>query len=293
MIVGIDLGTTNSLIAIFEDEGPILVPNGAGTFLTPSVVGVDKKGNVLVGAAAKERLVTHPKETVALFKRQMGADKAVKLNGNTYRPEDLSALVLRALVADVEREYGVRPDEAVISVPAYFNDAQRKATKAAAEMAGLVPRRLINEPTAAALAHGLREKSDESQFIVIDLGGGTFDVSVLEMFEGVMEVRASAGDAFLGGEDYTDAVLSYLGKSLDIALKDITAQELSYLRERADMLKQALSTEDKAGIGIVWRETEHRITLDRISFEEMTTFDYREIETSHPTGLIRFLPACC
>ncbi|MCF7533046.1 molecular chaperone HscC [Pseudomonas petrae] len=202
MIVGIDLGTTNSLVAVWKDDASVLVPNALGELLTPSVVGLDDEGRILVGQAARERLHTHPSLTTALFKRHMGSAHQTALGNHVFRPEELSALVLRSLKEDVERAYGETVVEAVISVPAYFSDAQRKATRIAGELAGLKVDKLINEPTAAALAFGLPQHGKECSFLVFDLGGGTFDVSILELFEGVMEVRASAGDNFLGGEDF-------------------------------------------------------------------------------------------
>ncbi|KAG9539819.1 hypothetical protein KCV01_g26168, partial [Aureobasidium melanogenum] len=207
MIVGIDLGTTNSLVAVWKDGGPRLVPNALGAFLTPSCVGVDDDGQILVGEAARERLQTHPQRTASLFKRHMGSTRTSRLADRDYRPEELSALVLRSLKADAEAFLGEAVTEAVITVPAYFSDAQRKATRVAGELAGLKVERLLNEPTAAALAYGLHEGGTETQFLVFDLGGGTFDVSILEMFDGVMEVRASAGDNMLGGEDFANLLV--------------------------------------------------------------------------------------
>jgi len=191
MIVGIDLGTTNSLVAVWRDDAPQLVPNALGSVITPSVVGLDDQGLVLVGQAARERLQTHPQLTAALFKRHMGSAQEIILGKRRFRPEELSALVLRSLKEDVERVFGEPVEEAVISVPAYFSDAQRKATRIAGELAGLKVDKLVNEPTAAALAYGVHQKGQETSFLVFDLGGGTFDVSILELFEGVMEVRAS------------------------------------------------------------------------------------------------------
>ena len=229
-LVGIDLGTTNSLISVFTDDGPQLIKNGAGSYLTPSVVGLSDKGDIIVGEAAKYRLVTHPDKTVARFKRSMGTAKQHRLGKKTYTAEDLSALVLRALKADAEAELGETVDSAIISVPAYFNDIQRKATYAAGKMAGLKVERLINEPTAAALAYGLNTKEDENTFLVIDLGGGTFDVSILEIFDGVMEVRSSAGDAFLGGEDFTTAIETHFLSELKKSRDDIKPKDLGRLR---------------------------------------------------------------
>ena len=200
MIFGIDLGTTNSLIAWLKDGVPTPIANVHGSVLTPSVVSVDTDGGLLVGATARERLVTHPKRSAGSFKRLMGTGQKVTLAGVHYRPEDLSALVLRALKADAEQATGEQVEEVIISVPAYFNDQQRKATRLAGELAGLKVLRLVNEPTAAALFHGIHERDADATFLIIDLGGGTFDVSILERFSGVMEVRATGGDSFLGGE---------------------------------------------------------------------------------------------
>lgn len=192
MIVGIDLGTTNSLISVWDAQGPRLIPNTLGEVLTPSCVSVDEDGTILVGRAARERLQMHPDRTAAVFKRYMGSDKLIRLGQRDFRPEELSALVLRSLKEDAEIALGVPVTEAIITVPAYFSDAQRKATRAAGQLAGLHVERLLNEPTAAALAHGIHLRGAESRFLVFDLGGGTFDVSVLDLFENVMEVRASA-----------------------------------------------------------------------------------------------------
>lgn len=196
MIIGIDLGTTNSLVAAWDGEHARLLPNALGNLLTPSIVGLDDHGQLIAGDIARERLHTHPQLTASLFKRYMGSARETLLGGRVYRAEELSAMLLRSLKADAERALGEPVHEAVISVPAYFSDAQRKATRIAGELAGLKIEKLINEPTAAALAYGLQERN-ETTFLVFDLGGGTFDVSILELFEGVMEVRASAGTTFL------------------------------------------------------------------------------------------------
>ncbi len=217
MIVGIDLGTTHSLIGLWNADGAKLVPNALGELLTPSVVGVSEDGRVIVGRAALEQLPLAPDSTVAAFKRYMGSARETRLGTHRFRPEELSALVLRSLLADVRAQTGQDPTEAVVSVPAYFSDAQRKATRNAAEIAGVRVERLINEPTAAALAYGLQEQRDEAKFLVLDLGGGTFDVSILESFDGVMEVHASAGDNFLGGEDFVDVLVEAVLRDLQIA----------------------------------------------------------------------------
>jgi molecular chaperone HscC len=196
--IGIDLGTTNSLVAVLEDGGPRLLPNALGEVMTPSVVGLADDGkSLLVGRAARARLVRHPDLTAARFKRLMGTEKELRLGRKSYGAVELSAMVRKSLKVDAEAELGEPVTGAVISVPAYFNGRQRQATKDAAEIAGLTVLGLINEPTAAALAAGVHDRNDESTFIVLDLGGGTFDVSIVEMFEGVMEVRASSGDAVI------------------------------------------------------------------------------------------------
>ena len=217
MIIGIDLGTTNSLAAYWQDGRAHIIPNALGDALTPSVVGLDDDGTILVGKAARERLQTHPDKTAALFKRYMGSEKKVTLGDKTFRPEELSSLVLRALKQDAESVLGVTIEEAIITVPAYFSDAQRKATRHAGQLAGLKVERLLNEPTAAALAYGISEAGAEAKFLVFDLGGGTFDVSILELFDGVMEVRASAGDNFLGGEDFVSLLVGHFFKPKRLA----------------------------------------------------------------------------
>jgi molecular chaperone HscC len=269
-LVGIDLGTTNSLISVFTDEGPKLIANGTGSFLTPSVVGLSDKGDVIVGEAAKHRLVTHPDKTVARFKRAMGTAKQHTLGKTQYKAEDLSALVLRSLKADAEKHLGETVDRAIISVPAYFNDIQRKATYAAGKMAGLKVERLINEPTAAALAYGLSAKEDENTFLVIDLGGGTFDVSILEIFDGVMEVRSSAGDAFLGGEDFTTAVEDHFITQLETSREKMKPKDLGRLRDLANKAKVALSEKTDVTVKFLSGKTEKELKLDRAKFEDLT-----------------------
>jgi len=242
VIFGIDLGTSNSLIAWLKDGIPTAIANVHGSVLTPSAVSVDGDGSLLVGATARERLVTHPKRSAASFKRLMGSGQKLTLAGASYRPEDLSALVLRALKADAEQATGEKVEEVIISVPAYFNDQQRKATRLAGELAGLKVLRLVNEPTAAALFHGIHERDTDATFLIIDLGGGTFDVSILERFSGVMEVRATGGDSFLGGDDFTEAMLQLLARKAaldDKALAD--PQRRGALLFAAESAKRALA----------------------------------------------------
>ncbi|MDO1527943.1 molecular chaperone HscC [Fulvimonas sp. R45] len=248
MIVGIDLGTTHSLVGCYDGQGPRLFANPLGSLLTPSVVGIDGDGHMLVGQAARDRMVSHPAQAVAAFKRWMGSARETRLGERLFRPEELSALVLRALLADAEAALGERVHEAVISVPAYFSDAQRKATRAAGELAGIRVERLINEPTAAALAYGLQDRPDGSRFVVIDLGGGTFDVSVLEMFDGVVEVHASAGDNFLGGEDFLDALQAACLADLGIEAAQLPAPQRGQLRRWLEAAKCELSQQPEVHV---------------------------------------------
>lgn len=248
MIVGIDLGTTHSLVGMYGDEGPLLFPNALGDYLTPSVVSVDDDGHIIVGQAARDRMVSHPGASVATFKRWMGTPRETRLGTRNFRPEELSALILRTLVADAEAATGQKVSEAVISVPAYFSDAQRKATRAAGELAGIRVERLINEPTAAALAYGLQEKHDGARFLVFDLGGGTFDVSVLEMFDGVVEVHASAGDNFLGGEDFLDVLETAFCAEQQLAVDALSPQERGQLRRRLELAKRELGAGSEARV---------------------------------------------
>jgi molecular chaperone HscC len=259
MIFGIDLGTTNSLIAYLKEGVPTVIPSVHGSVLTPSVVSMDVDGSLLVGAVARERLVTQPKRSVGSFKRLMGTAQTVTLGGQVFKPEDLSALVLRALKADAQQATGERVEDVVISVPAYFNDQQRKATRVAGELAGLNVRRLVNEPTAAALFHGIAERDGDSKFLIVDLGGGTFDVSILERFMGVMEVRATGGDTFLGGDDFTQTMVHLLANKAGLGERDRdTGPAAAVLRHMAESAKRALCNNPRcevdlqgAGLGLI------------------------------------------
>ena len=243
MILGIDLGTTNSLISYLNNNIAAAIPNAHGQFLTPSVVSIDEDDTVIVGAVARERLFTHPKTTVGSFKRLMGTQQTVSLGKKTFTPEELSALVLRTLKADAETHLGESVQEVIISVPAYFNDAQRKSTRLAGELAGLKVIRLINEPTAAALFHGIQDHEGEAKFLIFDLGGGTFDVSILEKFEGIMEVRATGGDSFLGGDDFTQILVDLFMKKrvTGINAKPLSVNHQAALRFACDNAKRRLS----------------------------------------------------
>lgn len=252
-IVGIDLGTTNSLVGIFADGQPQLIPNAHGSFLTPSIVGILEDGQVIVGAPAKEYRVTHPERCSWAFKRYMGADRKVEIGKKTFTAPELSSLVLRSLKADAEAFLGVPVTDAVITVPAYFNDHQRKATKRAGELAGLKVRRIINEPTAAALTYGFHDRGAEKKLIVIDLGGGTFDVTLMDIFEGTLEIVSTSGESFLGGEDFTDrlvaSVLKTIGQQLEIA-EIKTPLLISRLRQECEVAKCLFKDQPEAYVRV-------------------------------------------
>ena len=235
-LLGIDLGTTNSLIAVWQDGQARLIPNALGDVLTPSVVSLDEDDTILVGKAARARLTTHPDRSAAAFKRFMGSDKQIELGSRQFSPEELSALVLGSLKQDAEAFLGHPVSEAVISVPAYFSDEQRKRTLFAAELAGLSVTRLINEPTAAAMAYGLHEQKFE-RTLIFDLGGGTFDVTVLEYALPLIEVHASTGDNFLGGEDFTAALLQACLKAWQLTPSMVDAQGMASLGDALEQLK--------------------------------------------------------
>lgn len=270
MLVGIDLGTTNSAVALWSNGAPQLVPNALGKELTPSAVSLARGGQAFVGEAALDRMATHPADTVTSFKRMMGTAATVTLAGTTLSPEDLSAMVLRSLADDVEAATGERPSAAVITVPAYFNERQRRATRRAGEIAGLEVRRLINEPTAAALAFGLADRGDREPFLVFDLGGGTFDVSIVEMFDGIVEVRASAGDNRLGGDDFDEVLVRLVEPLLDAgALDRVPAdRRRAMLTLAAERTRRALTTAEEAAFTVVADGTAltARVTAD--AFEE-------------------------
>ena len=274
MILGIDLGTTHSAATVFRDGGAVLIPNAHGDFLTPSAVALDDAGHTLIGLAARERAVSAPASAQLAFKRWMGVDKSLPLIAGSHRKslraEELSALVLQSLKADAEAFLGEPVTEAVITVPAYFNDAQRRATRTAGELAGLKVERLLNEPTAAGLAYGLQERPEHSQFLVFDLGGGTFDVSVLEYFDGVVEVRASAGDTRLGGEDFSRVLAQAFIRRVE-GLTDPERQ--AWLEEGhgwrvAEQAKRDLGEQDLAQLTHTWRGRELAASISRAEFEE-------------------------
>lgn len=238
MIVGIDLGTTNSLVAYYTDDGPKIIPNRFGKPMTPSVVSMDEEGQIYVGESAMERMLLCPDSGASLFKRSMGSNKKFSLGDKSFTAEELSSFVLRFLKEDAENYLGEPVTEAVISVPAYFNDARRRATKRAGELAGLKVERIISEPTAAAIAYGLWQQKEQARFLVFDLGGGTFDVSILELYDTILEVHAVAGDNFLGGEDFT-AVLEkmFYEKFPEIDRFSLSEKVCKHIRKQAESCK--------------------------------------------------------
>ena len=237
MLVGIDLGTTNSLVAVFRNGKPELIPNRLGSFLTPSVVAVDDTDTVLVGEVAKEYGILHPLAVAKVFKRSMGTEKEFQVGPRRMRPEELSGLVLRSLKEDAEAYLGEPVDQAIVSVPAYFNEFQRNATKQAGQLAGLEVLRIINEPTAAALAYGVGSEEKDERCLVFDLGGGTFDVSILDFYHNVMEVHAIAGDNFLGGENFTALLATMFLEQAAIAPEGLDVRTMNRVMKAAEECK--------------------------------------------------------
>lgn len=269
MIIGIDLGTTNSLCAYYSDEGAKIIPNRLGKPLTPSVVSVDEQGIVSVGETAREYGLLHPDRAADVFKRFMGTDKKYSLGDHTYNAEELSAFVLRALREDAETYLNEEITEAVISVPAYFDDKRRKATKRAGELAGLKVERIISEPTAAAIAYGLYEKRANTRFLVFDLGGGTFDVSILELFENILEVRAVAGDNYLGGEDFTDLLVNEFLEKTEISPDTLTMRELGRLHNAAETAKREFSDKDEVSIVFPYQNEDKELRISLKDYEAL------------------------
>jgi molecular chaperone DnaK len=279
-VVGIDLGTTNSVVAVMEGQTPTVIANSEGSRTTPSVVAFTKTGERLVGQLAKRQAVTNPDRTIKSIKRQMGTDFKVKIDGKDYTPQEISAMILQKLVNDASTYLGDRVTRAVITVPAYFNDAQRQATKDAGRIAGLDVLRIINEPTAAALAYGLDKKGNET-ILVWDLGGGTFDVSILEVGDGVFEVKSTNGDTHLGGDDYDDRLVQWIvgefRKDQGIDLSG-DRQALQRLTEAAEKAKIELSTLTQTTINLPFITMDPSgtpkhldLTITRAEFERLTS----------------------
>lgn len=267
MIIGIDLGTTNSLAACFRNGKAEIIPNRLGKHLTPSVVSVDENGTVYVGETAKERGMLHPLETARVFKRSMGTDKQYKLGNKTFRAEELSSLVLRSLKEDAEVYLGEEITEAIISVPAYFNDMQRKATKQAGELAGLNVSRIINEPTAAAIACGMDSQDTEKRYLVFDLGGGTFDVSILELYSPIMEVHSIAGDNYIGGEDFTALLCNMYLEKMAIAPESLDYKTMNEVFKMAEACKCAFSEKNEVTMSYIFDGQVREMTLSLTDYE--------------------------
>ena len=278
-IIGIDLGTTNSCVAVFEGGEPVVIPNPEGARTTPSVVSFSKTGERLVGAVAKRQAITNPDKTIMSIKREMGTGYKVEIDGKAYTPQEVSAMILQKLKADAEAYLGTTVTEAVITVPAYFSDAQRQATKDAGKIAGLDVKRIINEPTAAALAYGVDKDNSEQKILIFDLGGGTFDVSVLEISDGVVEVLATAGNNRLGGDDFDNRIIDWMAETFQkengINLKN-DKMALQRLKEAAEKAKIELSGMTSTNINLPFITADATgpkhfdATLTRAKFNELT-----------------------
>ena len=277
-IIGIDLGTTNSCVAVMEGGEPVVIPNAEGARTTPSVVGFTKTGERLVGQVAKRQAITNPENTISSIKRKMGTAEKVHAGGKDYTPEEISAMILAKLKADAEAYLGEPVTEAVITVPAYFNDSQRQATKNAGTIAGLNVKRIINEPTAASLAYGIDKEADQ-KIMVYDLGGGTFDVSIIEMGDGVTEVLATNGDTHLGGDDFDQRIIDWMAEdfqkenNIDLRKDKMAAQRL---KEAAEKAKIELSSATSTNINLPFITADANgpkhldMTLTRAKFNELT-----------------------
>jgi len=285
-IIGIDLGTTFSAMAYMAGPEAQLIPNALGDVLTPSVVGVEPDGKFVIGRAAKELQVIQPDRCVSVFKRYMGTDWKIELGGHTLTPEKLSSLVLRSLKEDAEAHLGEPVDSAVITVPAYFNEHQRKATIRAGEIAGLKVQRILNEPTAAAIAYGWHAADEERIIVVLDLGGGTFDVSVVEQFDGMLEVRASSGETFLGGEDFTNTLIARVLEQHGMNFEQTELRrpkQMSRLRQECEQAKRRLSRQDEVTIRLPdhegdLSENSPTSTVTRQQFTRWTEYVLNRIE---------------
>ena len=277
-IIGIDLGTTNSCVAVMEGGEPVVIANAEGNRTTPSVVAFSKTGERMVGQVAKRQAVTNADRTISSIKRHMGTDYKVDIDGKKYTPQEISAMILRKLKADAEAYLGQPVTEAVITVPAYFNDAQRQATKDAGKIAGLEVKRIINEPTAAALAYGV-DKESSQKIMVYDLGGGTFDVSILDIGDGVIEVLATNGNTHLGGDDFDQCIIDYLvaefkkAEGIDLSGDKVAMQRL---KEAAEKAKIELSGVTSTNINLPYITADATgpkhldVTLTRAKFNELT-----------------------
>ena len=279
-IIGIDLGTTNSCVAVLEGGEPVVIANAEGNRTTPSVVGFAKNGERLVGETAKRQAITNPERTIASIKRYMGTDHTVEIDGKKYTPQDISAMVLGKLKADAEAYLGEKVSEAVITVPAYFTDSQKQATKDAGKIAGLDVKRIINEPTAASLAYGLDKDESQHKILVYDLGGGTFDVSILELGDGVFEVLATNGNNKLGGDDFDEALLNFMADSFakenGVDLRN-DKMALQRLKEAAEKAKKELSSAQTTNVNLPFITVNENgplhmnMDITRAKFDQLTS----------------------
>ena len=277
-IIGIDLGTTNSCVAVMEGGEPVVIPNPEGNRTTPSVVAFSQNGERLVGQIAKRQAVTNPDHTVISIKRDMGTDRKVNIEGDEFTPQEISAMILQKLKSDAENYLGTEVKQAVITVPAYFSDSQRQATKDAGRIAGLEVLRIINEPTAASLAFGMDKGDKDQKIMVYDLGGGTFDVSILDIGDGVFEVLATSGNNRLGGDDFDQKIIEYLvsefkkSNGIDLSTDKMAMQRL---KEAAEKAKIELSGVGQTNINLPFITADSSgpkhmdITLTRAKFEEL------------------------
>ncbi len=271
MIIGIDLGTTNSLATTWRNERVELIPNNLGDLLTPSVVGLSDEGDIIVGKLAKERLLSHPHLTQARFKRLMGTGQKLRLGDQMYLPEELSAFVLKKLVEDAEAFLGEKVEEIIVSVPAYFNEDQRAATKIAGHLAGIKIERIINEPSAAALAlHYSRE--EDASYMIIDFGGGTLDISIVDAFANVIEIIAVAGENNLGGEDFTQQIATDFIKHLPFERSSLSDEELGLIYQEAEKAKLALNKQDSVRMSVNIKDNLHVYKLTKERYIEICRF---------------------
>lgn len=269
-IIGIDLGTTNSLASVWKDGRIQMIPNSFGEYLTPSVVSFGEKGEVYVGKIAREMLVTRPDSTFSEFKRYMGTNHIYQANGKSYRPEELSAFVLRRLKEDAESFLGEPVTEAVISVPAYFNDDKRCATKNAGRLAGLEVERLINEPSAVALKHHM-DQEDMERFIIFDFGGGTLDVSMVDAFDNMVEIQAVSGDNYLGGKDFNEKIAAEFYRANNLLESDCSPEERGTVLKEAEGLKRRLSEQDRVSMSVLIRGKEYSMELSNQELIHLAT----------------------
>ena len=277
MIVGIDLGTTNSVVSVFKDGETILIPNEYGDVLMPSVVGLDANNELIVGKVAKERLVLVPDLTTSLFKRKMGQDVKVKLGEKEFLPEELSSFVLRKLIVNAELFLGEKIEEAVVSVPAYFNSKQRAATKKAGQLAGIKVERLVNEPSAAAIACLNEDEDEDDIFIVFDFGGGTLDVSIVEHFDNVIHICSISGDNFLGGRDFDSAIFRAFCDENDLLENKLSKGQQQTLLRVAEEAKIALQTQEEVELKVVIDDKMLRMNLTNEKLSQLSTHIFRRI----------------